>query len=49
MLPLILIIVGGLCAIAYGIVTITDVMKRDAGTQRMQEIAGAIAEARRPI
>ncbi|GJE40585.1 sodium-translocating pyrophosphatase [Methylobacterium persicinum] len=44
MLPLILIIVGGLCAIAYGIVTITDVMKRDAGTQRMQEIAGAIAE-----
>ncbi|MGC5777765.1 sodium-translocating pyrophosphatase [Methylobacterium sp. NFXW15] len=44
MLPLILIIVGGLCAIAYGVITITDVMKRDAGTQRMQEIAGAIAE-----
>jgi len=44
MLPLILIIVGGLCAVAYGIVTISDVMKRDAGTQRMQEIAGAIAE-----
>ena len=44
MLPLILIIAGGLCAVAYGIVTITDVMKRDAGTQRMQEIAGAIAE-----
>jgi K(+)-stimulated pyrophosphate-energized sodium pump len=41
---LILIIAGGLCAVAYGIVTITDVMKRDAGTQRMQEIAGAIAE-----
>ncbi len=44
MLPLILIIAGGLCAVAYGIVTINDVMKRDAGTQRMQEIAGAIAE-----
>ncbi|MCJ2011279.1 sodium-translocating pyrophosphatase [Methylobacterium sp. J-076] len=44
MLPLILIIAGGLCAVAYGIVTITDVMKRDPGTQRMQEIAGAIAE-----
>jgi K(+)-stimulated pyrophosphate-energized sodium pump len=39
-----LIIVGGLCAVAYGVVTIRDVMRRDAGTQRMQEIAGAIAE-----
>ncbi|MCJ2059768.1 sodium-translocating pyrophosphatase [Methylobacterium sp. J-048] len=44
MIPLSLIIVGGLCAIAYGIVTILDVMRRDAGTQRMQEIAAAIAE-----
>ncbi|AWN53062.1 sodium-translocating pyrophosphatase [Methylobacterium sp. 17Sr1-1] len=44
MTALLLIIVGGLCAIAYGIVTINDVMRRDAGTQRMQEIAGAIAE-----
>ena len=44
MIPLILIIVGGLCAVAYGIVTILDVMRRDAGTQRMQEIAAAIAE-----
>ena len=44
MIPLLLIILGGLCAVAYGVVTITDVMKRDAGTQRMQEIAGAIAE-----
>ncbi|AWN38441.1 sodium-translocating pyrophosphatase [Methylobacterium radiodurans] len=44
MTPLLLIILGGLCAVAYGIVTITDVMKRDPGTQRMQEIAGAIAE-----
>ncbi|UMY16545.1 sodium-translocating pyrophosphatase [Methylobacterium organophilum] len=44
MTALLLIILGGLCAIAYGIVTIRDVMRRDAGTQRMQEIAGAIAE-----
>jgi K(+)-stimulated pyrophosphate-energized sodium pump len=44
MTPLLLIILGGLCAVAYGIVTITDVMKRDPGTQRMQEIAGAISE-----
>ncbi|WP_232630322.1 sodium-translocating pyrophosphatase [Methylobacterium sp. Leaf118] len=44
MTALLLIIVGGLCAIAYGVVTIRDVMRRDAGTQRMQEIAGAIAE-----
>ncbi len=40
----ILIIAGGLCAILYGLWAVTDVMKRDAGTQRMQEIAGAIAE-----
>ncbi|GEO99386.1 sodium-translocating pyrophosphatase [Methylobacterium haplocladii] len=44
MTALLLIILGGLCAVAYGIVTIRDVMKRDAGTARMQEIAGAIAE-----
>src|SRR4051794_26542149 len=44
MIPLVLIIVGGLCAVAYGIVTILDLMRRDAGTQRMQEIAAAIAE-----
>ena len=44
MTALLLIILGGLCAVAYGIITINDVMKRDAGTQRMQEIAGAIAE-----
>jgi hypothetical protein len=39
MLPsfVLLIILGGLCAVAYGIVTINDVMRRDAGTQRMQE------------
>ncbi|UGB24333.1 sodium-translocating pyrophosphatase [Methylorubrum sp. B1-46] len=44
MTALLLIIVGGLCAVAYGVVTIRDVMRSDAGTQRMQEIAGAIAE-----
>src|SRR3954468_868808 len=44
MIALLLIILGGLCAVAYGLWAISDVMKRDAGTQRMQEIAGAIAE-----
>ena len=44
MTALLLIIAGGLCAIAYGVVTILDVLRRDAGTQRMQEIAAAIAE-----
>jgi len=44
MTAIILIVLGGLCAIAYGLWAISDVMKRDAGTQRMQEIAGAIAE-----
>src|SRR3954463_2809357 len=44
MIALLLIILGGLCAVAYGLWAISDVMKRDAGTQRMQEIAGAIRE-----
>ncbi len=44
MTALILIIIGGALSIAYGMWAISDVMKRDAGTQRMQEIAGAIAE-----
>ncbi len=44
MLALILIILGGALSIAYGLWAINDVMKRDAGTLRMQEIAGAIAE-----
>src|SRR5919205_2999737 len=43
-MALTLIILGGLLSIAYGLWAINDVMKRDAGTQRMQEIAGAIAE-----
>ncbi|MBF9233982.1 sodium-translocating pyrophosphatase [Microvirga alba] len=43
-MALTLIILGGLLSIAYGLWAINDVMKRDAGSQRMQEIAGAIAE-----
>ncbi|HEY8567335.1 MAG TPA: sodium-translocating pyrophosphatase [Beijerinckiaceae bacterium] len=43
-MTLLFIIVCGLAALAYGFWAISDVMKRDAGTQRMQEIAGAIAE-----
>jgi K(+)-stimulated pyrophosphate-energized sodium pump len=43
-MTLLLIILGGLLSVAYGVWAINDVMKRDAGTQRMQEIAGAIAE-----
>src|SRR3712207_2198364 len=44
MTALLLIILGGALSIAYGLWAINDVMKRDAGTQRMQEIAAAIAE-----
>src|SRR3954462_15360312 len=44
LMALLLIILGGALSIAYGLWAINDVMKRDAGTQRMQEIAGAIAE-----
>jgi K(+)-stimulated pyrophosphate-energized sodium pump len=43
-MALLLIILGGALSIAYGLWAINDVMKRDAGTQRMQEIAAAIAE-----
>ena len=43
-MALLLIILGGALSIAYGLWAINDVMRRDAGTQRMQEIAGAIAE-----
>jgi K(+)-stimulated pyrophosphate-energized sodium pump len=49
MTAILLITLGGALSIAYGFWAINDVMKRDAGTQRMQEIAGAIAKARRPI
>src|SRR5215212_2716321 len=43
-MALLLIVLGGLLSVAYGAWAYSDVMKRDAGTQRMQEIAGAIAE-----
>ncbi|HZH53478.1 MAG TPA: sodium-translocating pyrophosphatase [Microvirga sp.] len=43
-MALTLIILGGLLSVLYGLWAINDVMKRDAGSQRMQEIAGAIAE-----
>jgi K(+)-stimulated pyrophosphate-energized sodium pump len=39
-----LIILGGLLSLAYGAWAIADVNSRDAGNQRMQEIAAAIAE-----
>ena len=42
-MALLLIVLGGLLSVAYGVWAYGDVMKRDAGTQRMQEIAGAIA------
>ncbi len=43
-LSLWLIIGSGLLAVAYGVVTIQQLMSANAGNQRMQEIAGAIAE-----
>jgi K(+)-stimulated pyrophosphate-energized sodium pump len=43
-MTLILITLGGALSIAYGLWAINDVIKRDPGTLRMQEIAGAIAE-----
>jgi K(+)-stimulated pyrophosphate-energized sodium pump len=43
-MTMVLIIVGGLLSLAYGVWAISDVMKRDAGNARMQEIAAAISE-----
>jgi K(+)-stimulated pyrophosphate-energized sodium pump len=43
-MTLALIIVAGLLAVVYGVVTVKSVMSQDAGSPRMQEIAGAIAE-----
>jgi K(+)-stimulated pyrophosphate-energized sodium pump len=39
-----LIIIGGLLSIVYGVYTVASLMAADAGTQRMQEISGAVAE-----
>ncbi len=44
MLGLWLVILGGLLSIVYGIVTASQLLAADAGSVRMQEIAGAIAE-----
>ncbi len=44
MLSVLLIIALGALSIAYGLVTAKDVLSRDAGNARMQEIAAAIAE-----
>ena len=42
--PIWLIILGGLMSLVYGVVTVMQLNAADAGTQRMQEIATAIAE-----
>jgi K(+)-stimulated pyrophosphate-energized sodium pump len=42
--PIWLIILGGLLSLIYGATTTSQVMAADAGTPRMQEIAGAVAE-----
>ena len=39
-----LIIVCGLLSIVYGVYTVNSLMAADAGTARMQEISGAVAE-----
>jgi K(+)-stimulated pyrophosphate-energized sodium pump len=39
-----LVILAGILAVAYGIVTSSQLLAADAGSQRMREIAGAIAE-----
>ncbi|MBA4271036.1 MAG: sodium-translocating pyrophosphatase, partial [Methylobacterium sp.] len=44
MSALLIIIVLSALSIAYGVWAYADVMKRDAGNQRMQEIAAAVAE-----
>ena len=43
-LSLILVIALGALSIAYGVITAKDVLSRDPGTPRMQEIATAIQE-----
>ena len=44
MTALTIIILLGLTSLIYGAWAYSDVMKRDAGNQRMQEISGAVAE-----
>ena len=39
-----LVILGGLLSLVYGVVTASQLLAADAGSPRMQEIAGAIAE-----
>src|SRR5579863_3664072 len=39
-----IIIIAGLLAVAYGVRTASELLKADAGSPRMQEIAAAIAE-----
>ena len=39
-----LIILCGLLSLVYGAYTVSQLLAADVGTQRMQEIAGAIAE-----
>jgi K(+)-stimulated pyrophosphate-energized sodium pump len=46
-LAYIVVIVCGLLALAYGIVTSREVLVADAGTTRMQEISGAVQEGAR--
>jgi len=43
-MSLVLIIILGALSIAYGVWAYGDVMRRDAGSPRMQEISGAVAE-----
>jgi len=44
MTAIVLIILGGLLSLVYGAFTVSSLMAADAGTKRMQEIAGAVAE-----
>jgi K(+)-stimulated pyrophosphate-energized sodium pump len=44
MSPLLIILLLAALSLAYGLWAYLDVMKRDAGSQRMQEISGAVAE-----
>ena len=44
MIALGLILLGGLLALVYGAVTVTQLLAADAGSKRMREIAAAIAE-----